>query len=96
MRPEYGCERCAFIRFVHGDDVIDSDGTKRAVNWSIPEFRTPNPHVPHLVGLFTGRRVDGVAGLTPLRDDEIRGDRENYRARSWRTARRVAGQAVGK
>jgi len=66
------------------------------VNWSIPEFRTPNPHVPHLVGLFTGRRVDLVAGLTPLRDDEIRGDRENYRARSWRTARRVAGQAVGK
>lgn len=52
----------------------------RVVRWTIPRFPLPAEHIPALVNLITGRRMDDIAGPVPLRDEEVRAERKHYQA----------------
>jgi WD40 repeat protein len=56
------------------------DKGARVIRWAVPEFAAPFESVPALVGLFTGREVDATRGLSPIRDEDLRRDRDRYQS----------------
>jgi WD40 repeat protein len=66
-------------RVVCLDRSDKTDARTRLVRWALPTFAAAPQAVGPLASLMTGRHVDPTRGLSPLRDDDIRRDRDSYR-----------------